>query len=157
MTFASRDTTTGARFEERISINSKGVNLTKNKLYKYLTSKGKNYKSVISKKLLPDEAYFNLKTKEFNVYEKKFQCNEGSADEKLQTCAFKIQQFRKIGTLLEAEKVTYTYILSEWFRRDMYKDVLEYIKSVPGCDYIFEDDIVSKKPENKNGFCFGYF
>ena len=38
-------------------------------------------------------------------------------------------------------KVTYTYILSNWFKHDRYKDMLDYIKSVPGCNYIFEDEI----------------
>lgn len=71
---------------------------------------------------------------------KKFQQTAGSADEKPQTCAFKIAQFRKIGAAFGAEKVFYTYIFNDWFKRPEYKDMLEYIKSVPGCDYIFAKD-----------------
>ena len=74
------------------------------------------------------------------VFEKKFQQSEGSADEKPQTCAFKIWEFSKIGKALGAEKVTYTYILSSWFAHPKYKDMLAYIKTVPGCDYILKED-----------------
>ena len=135
MTHASRNTTTGTKFEEQIHVNSTGINLTKHNLYKYLKDKGIDWNTIISKKLLPDEAYFNESTKELNVYEKKFQQVAGSADEKPQTCAFKIYQFKKIGKAIGAEKVTYTYLLSNWFAKPEYKDMLEYIKSVDGCDY----------------------
>lgn len=65
----------------------------------------------------------------------------GSADEKPQTCAFKIFQFRKIGKAIGAEKVFYTYIFNDWFKKPEYRDMLEYIKSVDGCDYVFEEEI----------------
>ena len=61
----------------------------------------------------------------------------GSTDEKPQTCAFKIHQFKKIGAAIGANKVTYTYIFNDWFKKPEYRDMLEYIKSVDGCDYIF--------------------
>ena len=32
---------------------------------------------------------------------------------------------------------TYTYIFNNWFKKPEYKDMLEYIDSVPGCSYIF--------------------
>jgi len=137
-----RDTTTGLKFEERVKINHEGaVNLQKYNLYRYLEQKGIKWDSIISKKLLPDEAFFDENTKEFIIYEKKYQETHGSADEKPQTCGFKIQQFRKIGKALGAEKVSYTYIFNDWFHRPEYADMLEYIKSVDGCDYIFEEDI----------------
>lgn len=135
MTHATRNTTTGLQFEEQVQVKSEGINLTKYNLYKYLDQNKINWKDIISKKLLPDEAYFNPETKEFKIYEKKFQQTAGSADEKPQTCAFKIYQFRKIGKALGAEKVTYTYFLSSWFAKPEYKDMLDYIKSVEGCDY----------------------
>ena len=135
MTHASRDTTTGLKFEEQVQIKSEGIDLTKHNLYKYLTSIGVDWTTLISKKLLPDEAYFNPATKEFNIYEKKFQHTAGSADEKPQTCGFKIHQFRKLGKAMGAEKVTYTYLLSEWFAKPEYKDMLDYIKTIDGCDY----------------------
>lgn len=42
--------------------------------------------------------------------------------------------------VLGANKVTYTYLLSSWFSKLKYKDMLEYIKSVPGCDYILLEE-----------------
>lgn len=141
MTHASRNTTTGALFEERVFLNKEGINLTKHNLYKFLKMKNIDYTSIISKKLLPDEAYFNEETKTLNIYEKKYQQTSGSADEKPQTCAFKIFQFRKIGKAIGAEKVFYTYIFNDWFKKPEYRDMLEYIKSVDGCDYVFEEEI----------------
>lgn len=136
MTHASRDTTTGTKFEKQVQINTTtGINLTKHNLYKYMDKLGIKWNDVISKKLLPDEAYFDENTKELKIYEKKFQQVAGSADEKPQTCAFKIFQFRKIGKAIGAKKVTYTYLLSSWFSKPEYKDMLDYIKSVDGCDY----------------------
>lgn len=41
---------------------------------------------------------------------------------------------------LGAEKVTYTYILSFWFNKPKYKDMLEYIRTVPGCNYILMEE-----------------
>lgn len=139
-THASRDTTTGLKFENRININKEGINLTKHNLYKYLSSLGIDWKDLLSRKLLPDEAYFNPNTKELSIYEKKFQQTEGSADEKPQTCAFKIWQFQKIGKAIGATNVTYTYIFNDWFKHPRYKDMLDYIKSVPGCDYMIMEE-----------------
>ena len=135
MTHASRDTSTGLKFEGKIHVISSGINLTKHKLYKYMDKLGIKWKDIISKQILPDEAYFDENTKELKIYEKKFQQVKGSADEKPQTCAFKIHQFKKIGNAIGAKSVTYTYLLSSWFARPEYKDMLEYIKSVEGCDY----------------------
>lgn len=140
MTHASRDTTTGLAFEKEVKLSQKGTDLTKHNLYHFMKTKGIDWKTIISKKLLPDEAYFDEETKTFYIFEKKFQQTAGSADEKPQTCAFKIAQFRKIGAAFGAEKVFYTYIFNDWFKRPEYKDMLEYIKSVPGCDYIFAKD-----------------
>lgn len=135
MTHATRNTTTGLKFEEQVQTKNEGINLTKYNLYKYLEQNNINWKDIISKKLLPDEAYFNPETKEFTIIEKKFQQTAGSADEKPQTCAFKIHQFKKIGKAIGADKVTYTYLLSSWFAKPEYRDMLDYIKSVEGCDY----------------------
>lgn len=136
MIHASRDTATGLEFEKAYQLNKQGINLTKTKLYSYLKERGIKWENIISRKLLPDEAYFNPTTKELIIYEKKFQQTQGSADEKPQTCGFKISQFRKLGAAIGAEKVTYTYILNNWFAQPMYKDMLDYIRSVDGCDYI---------------------
>ena len=84
-----------------------------------------------------DEAYIDEETKTVRIYEKKFQQTAGSADEKPQTCGFKILQFRKLFAPLGFTDVTYTYIFNDWFKQSMYKDMLDYIKSVDGCDYFF--------------------
>lgn len=139
MTHASRDTTTGLKFEEEVTIHRDGINLTKNALYSYLKEHKIKWEDLLSRKLLPDEAYYDGKT--LWIYEKKYQQTEGSADEKPQTCAFKIWEYKKIAAAMGAENVKYTYIFSEWFRKDKYKDMLEYIKSVDGCDYLFASDI----------------
>lgn len=139
-THASRDTTTGLEFEKRVSCKKDGIDLTKYKLYKYLDSQGIDWTKIISRKLLPDEAYWNPVTKELNVFEKKYQQTEGSADEKPQTCGFKIWEFSKIGKALGATKVTYTYVLSDWFKQPKYADMLEYITSIPECGYIFMEE-----------------
>lgn len=59
----------------------------------------------------------------------------GSVDEKLQTCDFKNKQYNKLLAPLRIS-VKYVYILSDWFKKDVYKDVLRYVNSV-GCHYFF--------------------
>ena len=140
-THASRNTTTGLKFEEKVHIDTTGIDLTKNKLYNYLKENNIRWEDIISRKLLPDEAYYDPDTKELKIYEKKFQQTEGSADEKPQTCGFKISQFRKIGAAIGAENITYTYIFNDWFKHPRYKDMLDYIKSVDGCDYMFAEEV----------------
>ena len=136
-THASRDTTTGLLFEQKVNIASTGRDISKHALYRYLTEKNIDWQEIISKKLLPDEAYIDEETKTVRIYEKKFQQTAGSADEKPQTCGFKILQFRKLFAPLGFTDVTYTYIFNDWFKQSMYKDMLDYIKSVDGCDYFF--------------------
>lgn len=133
MNHFTRNTSTGLAWEEICQADKEGIDLSKHNLYRYLSQKQINWKKLISKKLLPDEAY--LVNNELKVYEKKFQQTPGSVDEKLQTCAFKILQYKKIGRALGVQKVTYTYLLNNWFSRPEYKDVLNYIRSVDGCDY----------------------
>ena len=141
MSKVSRDTTTGIAFENKtVGLNQHGINVTKHSLYSYMKSQGLNWEDYISRRLLPDEAYLDYENDELRVYEKKFQKTNGSADEKPQTCGFKILQFNKLAKALGVSKATYTYILSDWFKQPMYKDMLDYIKSVEGCDYYFSED-----------------
>jgi len=136
----TRDTTTGARFEQVVNLAHRhrgAIDLSKHKLYAYMKEQGIDWHEAISSKLLPDEAY--LDGDKLYVYEKKYQCVTGSADEKLQTCGFKIHEFRKIAELLGAEEVEYIYILSDWFKQPKYKDVLAYINNTPDCWYEFEN------------------
>jgi len=108
----------------------------KNALYKYLESRGVDYKKHLSKKLLPDEALYVIINNTLFIIEMKFQKVAGSVDEKLQTCDFKRKQYAKLMAPLNIE-VEYIYILSDWFKHDSYKDVLDYIISV-GCQYYFK-------------------
>lgn len=140
-TIVSRNTSTGLDFEKRVVLNKNGIDVGKYNMYRYLKSNGIDWTKILSRKLLPDEAFYDEATKELSIYEKKFQKTEGSADEKPQTCAFKLWEFSKIGKAIGATKVTYTYILSNWFKQERYKDMLDYIKSIPGCDYLFEDEV----------------
>ena len=107
----------------------------KNALYVYLKSKGIDYKTILSKKLLPDEAIYVIVNNTLFIIEVKFQKVTGSVDEKLQTCDFKRKQYAKLMAPLNIE-VEYIYILSDWFRSPSYKDVRDYIISV-GCQYYF--------------------
>jgi hypothetical protein len=105
-------------------------------LYKYLESRHVDYKKIISKKLLPDEAIYVIVKNTLYVIEMKYQEVTGSVDEKLQTCDFKKKQYKKLMAPLNIE-VEYIYILSDWFRKPEYKDVLDYVISV-GCQYYFQ-------------------
>jgi hypothetical protein len=108
----------------------------KNSLYKFLESKGVDYRKHLSKKLLPDEALYVIVNNTLFIIEMKFQKVAGSVDEKLQTCDFKRKQYAKLMAPLNIE-VEYIYILSDWFKKPEYKDVLDYIISV-GCQYYFK-------------------
>ncbi len=113
-----------------------GLTFKKHGLYKYLEEKGIDYEKIISKKLLPDDAIFVFANNTLFIIEIKFQEVEGSTDEKLQTCDFKIKQYRKLLSQLNIE-VRFIYILSDWFKDSRYKDVLDYIGSIDGCSYYF--------------------
>lgn len=104
-------------------------------LYKYLESRNLDYRKYLSKKLLPDDAIYVIVNNTLFIVEMKFQKVGGSVDEKLQTCDFKVKQYRKLMAPLNIE-VEYIYILNDWFRKPEYKDVLDYIISV-GCQYYF--------------------
>lgn len=111
---------------------------TKNKLYKNLLEpKGVDYKKLISKKLLPDDAIFIVSNNTLFIVEIKFQEVAGSVDEKLQTCDFKNKQYQKLLSPLGI-KVKYVYVLNDWFDKKEYKDVLEFVKAV-GCYYFFRE------------------
>ena len=107
----------------------------KGELYKLLKEHGVNYKDIISKKLLPDDAILVKGSNTLFIIEIKFQVTSGSVDEKLQTCDFKRKQYIRLLSPLGID-VEYIYVLNEWFEKPEYKDVLEYIKSV-GCHHYF--------------------
>lgn len=105
-------------------------------LYRYLEDRGIDWKLVLSKKLLPDDSIYAIVDNTAYIIEKKFQQVAGSVDEKLQTCDFKKKQYVRLFSLLNIE-VEYMYLLSDWFKKNEYKDVRDYIVSV-GCHYYFE-------------------
>lgn len=106
------------------------------RLYKYLQSKGIDWRKHLSKKLLPDEALYVIKENTVFIIEMKSQGVEGSVDEKLQTCDFKKKQYKKLFSELNYD-VEFLYIIDSWFKHPKYKDTLDYIVSV-GCSYYFD-------------------
>ena len=162
MTHASRDTSTGLQFEKQVHVGGKGIDLSQDKMRKYIEKLYPNvlyslshinqYKRdkklyadgapyILTKELKPDEAYYDPEKLTLDIYEKKVQNGGGSADEKIQTCAFKIMEYRKVAKYLNVppENVHYTYVLDEWFdpeKNIRYRDALEFVKSIDGCDYI---------------------
>ena len=66
----------------------------KHKLYKYLEEEFIYWRSIISKRLLPDDAMLVMANRTLFIVEVKFQNVAGSVDEKLQTCDFKRSSMR---------------------------------------------------------------
>lgn len=108
----------------------------KHDLYRYLDGREVDWKSILSKKLLPDDVVYVIKNNTLFIIEVKYQQVAGSVDEKLQTCDFKKKQYKKLFSQLNIE-VEYVYVLSNWFKQPQYKDVLDYIISV-GCHCYFQ-------------------
>lgn len=108
----------------------------KRKLYGFLSSKGVDYTTILSKRLEPDQALYVIVNNTLFVIELKFQKVSGSVDEKLQTCDFKKKHYTKLLAPLNIE-VEYIYILSDWFKKPEYRDTLSYVNSV-GCQYYFK-------------------
>ncbi len=104
--------------------------------YKFLEELDIDWKSLVSKRLLPDDSIFVIIANTLYIIECKFQQVAGSVDEKLQTCDYKKKQYQKLLSKANIE-VEYIYLLSDWFRKSQYKDVLDYIHSVH-CYYFFE-------------------
>lgn len=102
----------------------------------FLARLGVDWKKYISKRLLPDDSIFVLLNNTLFIVECKHQQVAGSVDEKLQTCDFKKKQYKKLMAPANID-VEYIYLLDDWFRKEEYIDVLNYIQSV-GCDYYFE-------------------
>ncbi|ONI41451.1 hypothetical protein AN640_07985 [Candidatus Epulonipiscium fishelsonii] len=124
--------------------NEVALILDRNSLYtRFFDPFEVNYKNIISKKLLPDGAIYVISTQTLHIIEKQFQKTVNVNDRELQSCDFKIKQYQKLIDTLNKKndymaKLTYNYILSDWFRRDEYIDVLTYIKDA-NCDYYFNE------------------
>jgi hypothetical protein len=109
----------------------------KHDFYKFLEEEGVNWKPILSKKLLPDDALLVIVRETLFIIEVKYQQVAGSVDEKLQTCDFKRKQYIKLVASLGL-KVEYVYVFNDWFKKTEYKDVLDYIHSV-NCYYKFNE------------------
>lgn len=109
----------------------------KHDFYRFLEEEDIDSKQILSKKLLPDDALLVIVRETLFIIEVKYQQVAGSVDEKLQTCDFKRKQYLKLVSPLGL-KVEYVYVLSDWFKKPEYKDVLDYIHSV-NCHYKFNE------------------
>lgn len=114
-----------------------GLLLGKHELYRYLSKQGVDWTKKVSKRLLPDDAILVFNSSVLTILEKKYQEVAGSVDEKLQTCAFKLQQYKRLVEELGVE-VQYTYVLNDWYRKPEYRDVLNYVRE-SGCEYYFNE------------------
>ncbi len=109
----------------------------KNAFYKFLDEEGVNWKPLISKRILPDDAILVVVRDTLFIVEVKFQKVAGSVDEKLQTCDFKRKIYTRLVHTLKL-RVEYVYVLNDWFKVPVYRDTLDYIHSV-GCSYFFNE------------------
>ena len=115
-----------------------GISAPKRNLYKkILEPRGINFGSIISKQLLPDDAFYNLNDNTIYILEKKFQNSHGSVDEKLQTRGCKKWEYEKLFSPINI-KVEYIYILNDWFKQSKYHDTLDYI-NLQNCHYYFNE------------------
>jgi hypothetical protein len=105
--------------------------------YDFLSESGIDWKQVVSKRLLPDDALLVIVRETLFIIEVKHQQVAEYVYRKLQTCDFKRKQYLKLVAPLGL-KVEYVYVLNDWFRKPRYKDVLDYIHSV-NCHYKFKE------------------
>ncbi len=109
----------------------------KHGFYKFLDEKGVNWRRLISRQILPDDALLVVVRDTLFIIEIKFQQVNGSVDEKLQTCDFKRKQYVKLTRELHL-RVEYVYVLNDWYKQPKYKDVLDYVHSM-NCHYMFNE------------------
>lgn len=128
--------------------------LKKYGFYKFLETYGIKWTNIISKRLLPDGVFVNVSKKIIYIIEIKFQQTGGSVDEKLQTCGFKKRQYEKLVKSI-GFKIEFIYVLNDWFKKQEYRDTLEYINSV-NCQYVFNSlpfKFMGLKNVNRNKKC----
>jgi hypothetical protein len=103
------------------------INVNKSALHKYMTKIGEKNTDLqpAAGCKEPDEAYVDNTRKAVYIIEKKFQQTPGSVDEKLQTGPFKKYHY---GKLFPNYTVHYIYCLADWFKREEYMSVLEYLE-----------------------------
>lgn len=110
----------------------------KNDFYKFLDESNINWRVIISKRLFSDNAILIIIRNTIYFLELKIQQVPELIDEEdLMMCDFNRKQYLKLVTPLGL-KVEYVYVLSDWFKKSQYKDVLDYIQSV-NCHYKFNE------------------
>jgi len=72
----------------------------KNDFYRFLDENNIDWKKIVSRKLLPDDALLVIVRETLFIIEVKYQQLAGSVDEKLQTCDFKRKQYLKLVNYL---------------------------------------------------------
>lgn len=112
-------------------------------MYKtFLKKKDIDWKKYVSRRFLPDYCLYVLQTNTLFIIEYKTQKTEGSVDEKLQTCDFKLYYYKKLLKKTGLD-VKFVFLLnSGWFndpkRKLKYKDVYKYIRK-RHCRYFFDE------------------
>ena len=109
----------------------------KHQFYRFLEKNEIDWKNILSKQILPDDAVLVILHDKLFIIEVKYQKVARSVEEKLQTCDFKRKQYLKLVSPLGL-MVEYVYLLNDWFKKPEYRDVLEYIHSV-NCHYKFDE------------------
>jgi hypothetical protein len=115
----------------------RGLLFKKGDLYKFLRRERVDYRQILSKKLLPDNVFLNYGNKTAYIIEVKYQVTAGSVDEKLQTCDYKRRQYQKLFTPA-GYKVEFAYVLNNWFKKEEYRDTLNYVEEI-GCRYFIRE------------------
>lgn len=106
----------------------KGKLASKNDFYLYLEKKHVLWNDIVSKKYLPDEAFFNFKKKILYIVEKKYQDGFGSVDEKLQTFPFKKERYEDLVKSLKYS-VSFYFLGNDYFNKSTFGDVWEYFET----------------------------
>lgn len=119
-----------------------GIIFTYSDLFAFLKEKGNDQEQIWQKKLQPDKVFYNLLNETIYIIEVKYQDTEGSVDEKLQTCDFKRKKYVALLNGLSID-IEYIYVLSDWFKKDDYKEVLEYV-AAEGCKFYFNEIPLNK-------------
>lgn len=150
-THASRDTTTGIRFEKASDFyrTDATVRLQQGAFAKWIEKMGGQN---LAWEFRPDDAYYFADTNEVVIYEKKTQSKKGSCDEKLAACEWRLQDYRTILATIGVppEKVKMIYIFgTDWFKTPKYATLLAYMES-KGCEYFFWNDNDEKKERLMN-------
>lgn len=101
--------------------------------------KGVDYTRFCSKKYLPDDGLYDAQNNILFIFEKKFQEQPGSVDEKVQTGPFKLYQYQKLAQAAGIYDVKFCYVLySNYYNSPKFDDVWEYYQNFPDI-YIFFD------------------